>query len=198
MVNINPIKIKGNWDDGYALDLHTLSSDFVGYDEYDHPQFDTKYSPLGNLIHQLKYGNNLSVLSDIVDTLVSFIRDKWKIRIDLILPIPPSKTDRTIQPVEVIADGIGNKLVINVVRNSLVKTKDTGQLKNIDIPQERAKILENAFQIVDRVFEKKNVLLIDDLYRSGSTLNAITGVLQKYGKTNRVYVLTPTRTRVNS
>ncbi|MGD0855176.1 MAG: ComF family protein [Dehalococcoidia bacterium] len=198
MVNVNPIKIQGNWNEGYALDIHTLSSEFIGYDEYDHPRFDTKYSPLGDLLHQLKYGNNVGVLSNIVDTVASFIKFKWKIHIDLILPIPPSKTDRKTQPVEAIADGVGKNLTIKVAKNVLIKTKDTGQLKNVDIPEERTKILKNAFQLADHIVENKDILLLDDLYRSGATLKAITDLLQKYGKTNRVYVLTLTRTRVNS
>src|SRR4030042_4271616 len=146
MVKVNPTSIQGNWDEGYALDLHTLSSEFTGYDEYDHPHFDTKYSPLGDLLLQLKYRGNVEGISDIVDTAVSFIKDKWKIHIDLILPIPPSKTDRKIQPVEIIADRIAKNLEIKFSKDVLIKTRDTGELKNIDNPQERTKILENAFQ----------------------------------------------------
>ena len=198
MVKVNPTSIRGNWDDGYVLDIHTISSEFSGYDEYDHPQFDTKYSPLGDLLLQLKYRGNVEGVGDIVDTAVSFIKYKWKIHIDLILPIPPSKTDRKIQPVEIIADGIAKNLKIKLSKDVLIKTKDTGELKNIDVPQERTKILENAFKIAGTIVENKNILLLDDLYRSGSTLKTITGLLKKHGKPNKVYVLALTRTRVKS
>jgi predicted amidophosphoribosyltransferase len=198
MVKVNPTSIQGNWDEGYALDLHTLSSEFTGYDEYDHPHFDTKYSPLGDLLLQLKYRGNVGGISDIVDTAVSFIKDKWKIHIDLILPIPPSKTDRKIQPVEIIADRIAKNLEIKFSKDVLIKTRDTGELKNIDNPQERTKILENAFQISDDIVKNKNILLFDDLYRSGATLKTITGLLKKHGKSNKVYVLALTRTRTKS
>lgn len=43
----------------------------------------------------------------------------------------------------------------------------------------------------------KNVLLFDDLFRSGSTLNAITDVLLQQGQAASVRVLTITRTRSN-
>ena len=198
MVKVNPTSIQGNWDEGYALDLHTLSSEFTGYDEYDHPHFDTKYSPLGDLLLQLKYRGNVEGISDIVDTAVSFIKEKWKIHIDLILPIPPSKTDRKIQPVEIIADRIAKNLEIKFSKDVLIKTRDTGELKNIDNPQERTKILENAFQISDDIVKNKNILLFDDLYRSGATLKTITGLLKKHGKSNKVYVLALTRTRTKS
>ena len=33
---MNPKRIKGAWTDGYTLDEHTITSEFLGYDEYGH------------------------------------------------------------------------------------------------------------------------------------------------------------------
>ena len=30
MINVSPIKLSGNWFEGFALDLHTISSEFLG------------------------------------------------------------------------------------------------------------------------------------------------------------------------
>jgi hypothetical protein len=30
----NPRRLRGPWDGGYALDVHTRSSTFLGYDQY--------------------------------------------------------------------------------------------------------------------------------------------------------------------
>ena len=46
----DPRHIPGCWDEGFALDLHTLESEFIGYDEYGHAQFDTRRSELGDLL----------------------------------------------------------------------------------------------------------------------------------------------------
>ena len=35
-IEINPRRLRGPWDDGYALDVHTRSSTFLGYDQYGH------------------------------------------------------------------------------------------------------------------------------------------------------------------
>ena len=43
----------------------------------------------------------------------------------------------------------------------------------------------------------KNVLLFDDLFRSGATMNAITDVLLNQGQVTSVSVLTITKTRSN-
>jgi hypothetical protein len=48
-------KLEGSWDAGYALNKHTLSSDFIGYNEFGHPMFDTKRSEPGEALYQLKY-----------------------------------------------------------------------------------------------------------------------------------------------
>lgn len=54
-LNIKPIVIKGPWNSGWALDLHTLSSAFVGDDAFGHPQFENKRSEIGELLYQFKY-----------------------------------------------------------------------------------------------------------------------------------------------
>ena len=49
---INPIAINGPWQQGWALDLHTLSSTFIGDDAFGHPQFESKRSEIGELLYQ--------------------------------------------------------------------------------------------------------------------------------------------------
>ena len=42
---------------------------------------------------------------------------------------------------------------------------------------ERIKLLENAYRVRNQSLRSKAVLLFDDLYRSGATMNAVTRVL---------------------
>jgi hypothetical protein len=51
----NPVQVQGAWRLGWALDVHTTSSEFLGYDQNGNPQFNTTRSPLGELLYQLKY-----------------------------------------------------------------------------------------------------------------------------------------------
>lgn len=60
---------------------------------------------------------------------------------------------------------------------------------------ERLKVLKNAYAIVKRAVAGRNVLLVDDLYRSGATLSAITRALRLAGEPKEIYVLTLTMTR---
>lgn len=76
-----------------------------------------------------------------------------------------------------------------------IKRKDTEQIKGVEEPTAREKILQNAFGIKDLRYRNKKVLLFDDLYRSGATLRVITEVLYEKGRVQNVYVLTLTKTR---
>lgn len=102
-----------------------------------------------------------------------------------------------MQPVPAIAIEAGKLTGKKVDTNYIKKLKSTSELKSITNPDDRAKILENAFGVIDNRYEGKNVLLFDDLYRSGTTLKELTSVLYKYGKVKNVYIITMTKTRVN-
>jgi len=41
--NFNPRRINGVWREGFALDVHTLSSEYVGDDEFGRPRFSNTY-----------------------------------------------------------------------------------------------------------------------------------------------------------
>lgn len=194
MVEINPKRITGCWTEGFALDFHTLSSEYIGDDEYGHPQFDTKRSRIGDLLYRLKYRKDTSVLDDIIATASEFIKSiNWTV--ELIVCVPPSRKWRKFQPVPPIAIGIGSAIGINVCVDTVVKVKDTPELKNIFHFEERMRILKDAFKIRDPVVAGYSILLLDDLYRSGATLNAVSRLLQQEGKARNVYVLTLTMTR---
>lgn len=62
-------KLEGNWKKGIAYDLHTLSGEFLGQDEYGHDQFETKRSEMGELIYLLKYRGDVSAVGKIVDLI---------------------------------------------------------------------------------------------------------------------------------
>ena len=59
----------------------------------------------------------------------------------------------------------------------------------------RKEILKDAFSINLNALNGKDVLLFDDLYRSGETLNAVCDIIMNKGKARGVYVLTITKTR---
>ena len=185
--------LQGKWKAGWALDLHTISSTPV-----DDNHFDTVRTEIGELLYQLKYCKDVSKMQLLADIVVDFLKTRLVTPyLSAIIPIPPSDTTRTFQPVYEIAKVVGEKLKLKVDYDYLLKIRPTSQLKSIDDPEERRKILADVFQVKDprRRYAGKKVLLFDDLYRSGETMNVATQVLTDSGHVNNVYVLAITKTR---
>jgi competence protein ComFC len=194
MVKFQARTIIGAWHSGYALDLHTLSSTYVGDDEFGHPRFDTKRSEIGDLLYQLKYNSDRMAVEKIAEAAETFI-GQWKPAIDFLVPVPPS-TVRTAPPVVLVAQSLSKRLGIPLV-DCVQRTRDVQQLKDITDLDERLKLLEGLHAVDKTATEGKRILLFDDLYRSGATLNAISKALYDSGRAREVFALTITRTRSN-
>ncbi len=193
MAKVTPRQILGKWRKGFALDLHTLSSTAIGYNDSGHMQFDTIRSEVGELLYKLKNKGDQSVVAEIADAAAELLKPSLN-KIDIIVPVPPS-TARQVQPVTLLVNAIGDRVRLPVV-NAVTKIKETPQLKNIYDLDERTKLLDGAFKI-DPSIAGKRVLLFDDLYRSGATMNAITVALLDDGKVADVMALAITKTRSN-
>lgn len=190
--------IRGAWHDGYALDDHTISSTYIGDNEFGHPVFDTQYTPLGELLFRLKSRSEGSVVDEIVELVAGFVEVTWKPAVTLIVPVPPSNTARRAQPVFLLAEALGKRLRLGVHQDALTKIRRTPQLKNVYDYDERAKVLDGAFRADPSVTGGQSILLFDDLYRSGATMNAVAEVLTAEGQAAAVHALTLTRTRRRS
>lgn len=194
IVEIHPQSIVGSWKSGIALDFHTTSSTPVGYNEHGHMQFDTVRPEIAELLYRLKYRGDQSAAQSIIDTAAGFL-NPHRGKFDLIIPVPPS-AQRAVQPVLVLATGIGGAVGLPVT-SCVTTTRPTTQLKGVTDPDQRKALLDGLYTVDQSQTFGKRVLLFDDLFRSGSTMNAITSVLLAEGKANSVSVLTITRTRSN-
>lgn len=195
MANYRERLIQGAWKRGYALDLHTLGSTFLGYDEYGHPRFDSARSEVGELLYRLKYGQDAGAADEIA-AAAQHLLGRWQLAVDMIVPVPPT-SPRSLQPVAVLATKISERTGIDR-RECVDRVKDIAQLKNVSDLDERARLLEGAHKVDVTVTAGRSILLFDDLFRSGATMNAITAALYDEGKAAVVYALTVTRTRSNA
>ncbi|WP_347985835.1 ComF family protein [Methylomonas sp. AM2-LC] len=191
-MKVNVQKIFGNWDTGYSLDKHSLGSVFIGYNNYGHPMFDTTRTEIGEALYQLKFRsdrNQVDALGQqIVDSLGHFFQSA-----SFILPMPASKL-RAFQPVNEVANQVAALMNIPYIDNVLVKTASTDQVKNMPSKEDRVKALCKAFKINDVLVEGSyNALIVDDLYDTGSSLEAATAMLRQYTKIKKIFVATITR-----
>lgn len=192
MAAINPQEITGKWHSGRALDKHTIESVYLGPNEYGHDSYKTTRTELGELLYRLKNHGDESAASDIIAAVAGFLQHG---AVDLIIPVPPS-ANRRVQPVILLAKGIGTRIGVPVV-DCITTTRDPTQLKNITDPTQRQAAVAGLYAVNVPEIAGKRVLLFDDLYRSGTTMNAITDVLLQQGRVAKVYALTVTCTRRN-
>lgn len=192
-VQITPRSLRGPWLSGFALDVHTISSTFLGNDSLGHPQFDTVRSPIGEPVYRLKYKHDNAVMDQIAETVVEFL-SSWKPAVEAIIPAPPSNTGRPIQPVLEIASRISQRTDLPICDTCIKKIKKTGQMKDFEISK-RTDVLSGAYAVDSEKIAQRRLLLFDDLYDSGATANTITKALLGQGGAAAVYLLTLTQTR---
>ena len=192
-VNITPREIHGNWQAGYALDVHTLSSYRSGDRGYERTE-------LGELVYQVKYCDDMTKLQPLAEIAAPFVKEDFAFDghavhpyLDAIVPIPCS-SNKYFQPVTEIATRIGRILDVPVPSDYLVKVK-AAALQNFESEESRSEHLQGAFAIRHQQRKYRCVLLFDDIYGSGETLAEATTVLQRQGGISYVFVLTLTQTR---
>lgn len=194
MVNVHPMRIPGRWREGFALDYHTIRSVYLGDDELGHPQFDTQRSELGQLLYDLKYANDQRAIGPLVEALADFFAG-WRPGVDVIIPVPASRP-RAAQPLLSLANEFSRRLGVPCSAMAVTKVRDVPELKNVYAYDERTRLLAGAHSVDAGQVHGRKALLLDDLYRSGATLNAIAQVLYDAGAAE-VFAMTVTRTRSN-
>jgi competence protein ComFC len=150
-------------------------------------------SQLGELVYRLKYKGDKAVIPIVVEAILEFV-NSWGICADALVPMPPSKLQRSFQPVIEIAAELARSLKIPMDATTPKKTQATMQMKDVGDYSARVATLEAAFAS-EGVLKGKAVLLFDDLFQSGATMNVAARTLRNQGKVKSVYALALTRTR---
>ena len=110
---------------------------------------------------------------------------------DAIIPIPLHKSklkDRGYNQSELLGELISKNTGIPIFRDVLFRTKKTKDQKTMSA-QQRQNNLVGAFHMGQNDVKLDTVILIDDVYTTGSTMDEAAGVL-KAGGINKVYFVT--------
>lgn len=120
--------------------------------------------------------------------LGDFIR---QIQPDALLPVPLHRSryrKRGYNQAELFARALGRRMGIRVVANLVRRTKNTLPQKELD-PQERQNNLKKAFKLSGNDVKLNTIIIIDDIYTTGSTIDAFSVQLKRAG-VQRIYFLT--------
>ena len=142
-------------------------------------------------MHRLKYGNRRDFAAifarEAYETYGSWIR---RIEPDALIPIPLHKKrrrERGYNQAQLIAEALAGLTGIQVEKNLLLRTLYTQPQRQLSA-RERKNNLKNAFQMSKKIVQLEKVLLIDDIYTTGSTVDAAAETLMGAG-VKKVYVL---------
>lgn len=175
-------------DDGviYCMDCQTKQHYFTrGYALYD-------YQSMKKSIYRYKYGGRCEYARFYAEDIYRCLRDVPQLwDADAIIPVPlheQRRRQRGYNQAELIAKEIGKISQIPVYQNVVVRVRKTVPQKELDAFS-RQNNLKKAFNITSDVVKLKKTIIIDDIYTTGSTVDAISKKLKEYG-VGEVYVLT--------
>lgn len=143
------------------------------------------------IIFGLKY-NNKTYLSKYISIIMKEKLELENVKFDYILFVPLHKKrlrKRGFNQAEKIADNLSKIINIPVI-DGIGRRYNTRRLYKLG-KEDRVNELKNAFIIKNNIIDlkNKNVLLVDDIFTTGSTVNEISKVLKING-VNKIVVAT--------
>ena len=144
------------------------------------------------VIHLLKYNKKTGVMRTLEKIMRSYFNclNSSFPSLDLVVPIPLHRKklrERGFNQAELIAKVAAKHLQVRLTKGNLKRTKATITQTSLD-RKERKRNLREAFTVKNRdEFQAKNVLLVDDVYTTGTTIKEAAKVL-KEARVKDVYV----------
>lgn len=148
-----------------------------GYALYD-------YQSMRKSIYRFKYGKRCEYAA-------FYARDIWErlsdeicmMEADSIVPVPvhaSRKRSRGYNQAELVAAELSRLTGIRMYENLVKRVRKTVPQKELTI-QERQNNLKKAFNITTNVVKLNKTILVDDIYTTGSTLDAVALELRRHG-----------------
>lgn len=143
----------------------------------------SKYQYCNDIIKKFKFSGFIHIGKKFAESFADRLQqESWIDNIDCIVPVPLHKVElrnRGFNQCDIIADVLGKKLNLPVVKNNLVKLHHTKAQHNLSA-HERYNNLKNNFALKDiSIFQGKNILLLDDVITTCSTLQAVCQTFNK-------------------
>lgn len=150
------------------------------------------YTHAAGAIYRFKYSGRQEYAAffgqQMAEAFASYIK---AIRPDALIPVPLHEErlqKRGYNQAELLAAELGRRVLVPVAGRMVVRVKNTIPQKELNLIQ-RQNNLKKAFKIVANDVKLKTIILIDDIYTTGSTMDALTAVLLEAG-VEKVYFLT--------
>ena len=143
-------------------------------------------------IYQFKYHNRRVYGEYYASEMYRLYKEKIKEwNIDVIVPVPlhwKRRLSRGYNQAEVLARALAKKTGIMMRTNLVKRKKNTRPQKKLS-HGERSKNVKNAFCVTELESGMRNILIIDDIYTTGNTMNEMAKCLYSKGA-QKVFFLT--------
>lgn len=170
----------------------------IGEIHFDRAVAVVRYSGvLRESIHWFKYRYKKALRESLGQLMLQGMRERLVAEpYDAILPVPLhwwKQRWREFNQAALLAQPLAHHRQVPLLDQALVRTKYTRPQSNLGAHQARRKNIAGAFSVVQPIaVQGLSILLVDDLYTSGSTVNECARVLKAAGA-RRVDVLTLAR-----
>lgn len=143
-------------------------------------------------VHLLKYKGKLILINQLSEIMIKYALENMPIsEIDFIIPVPLHRLrlkEREFNQSEIFAAKLAKRFAITLMKNNLIRIRPTLPQTNLS-KEERFKNVNNAFRLrSNEPLKEKNILLVDDVFTTGSTADCCAKVLKKEGKVKEVNV----------
>lgn len=151
-----------------------------------------EYESIALSIYRFKYGGRREYADYFGEQMAEYLGDFIRsVEPDGLIPIPlhrKRRSQRGYNQAELLARALGDRLNIPVYGDYLVRQKNTAPLK-YENPEERQNNLKKAFNIPQNDVKLKRVIVVDDIYTTGSTMDEAARVLKGAG-VREIYFVT--------
>ena len=150
-----------------------------------------EYISAAQSIYRFKYGGRQEYADyfgeQIAEYLGEFIE---RIHPDGLVPVPLHRSrmrKRGYNQAELLARAVGSRMGIPVYDKLLVRVKNTRPLKQLN-GRERQNNLKKAFNVAQNDVKLKVLIIIDDIYTTGSTIEEVSRALKAAGAEKTYFV----------
>lgn len=151
-----------------------------------------EYRSVSLSLYRYKYGGRREYADFYGEEICRYLGDFiQKVKPDGLVPIPlhpKRQKKRGYNQAELLARAVGKYSGVPVYSKLVKRTKNTTPLKLLN-PTERQNNLKKAFNISQNDVKLNTVIIIDDIYTTGSTIDEVADVLKKSG-TDNIYFIT--------
>ena len=148
-----------------------------------------QYEDIAPALYRFKYGGRREYAvffgKELARQLGGYIQS---LKPDGLVPVPMyagKRRRRGYNQAELLAKALGRELGIPVYPDLVVRNRNTRPLKELN-PEERLNNLKKAFNLRQNGVKLKTIILIDDIYTTGSTMDQVSAVLLADG-CQRIY-----------